>query len=307
MGFIILVVAIVAFLLAGLKVVNEYQRIVVFRLGHCVGARGPGVQFIFPWLERGVWVDLREQFLQIPHQTCITEDNAPISVDFLIYWRVIDPIRSVVEVGNFAGASQGIATTTLRAVIGDLQLDDVLSKREQINELLRTKLDEVTERWGVKVTNVEIREIVPPKEVQEAMNRVMAAERDKRALVLESEGKKQSAVLVATGEKQAAILRAQGEREAARLRAEGAALALRNVYAAARRIDDKTMSLQYLEALKALGTSPSTRFVFPLAFSPLSRPFGEYAERAFNGTAQAAGDAGAAGGSAGETAPDRAG
>ena len=305
MGFIILVVAIVAFLLAGLKVVNEYQRIVVFRLGHCVGARGPGVQFIFPWLERGVWVDLREQFLQIPHQTCITEDNAPISVDFLIYWRVIDPIRSVVEVGNFAGASQGIATTTLRAVIGDLQLDDVLSKREQINELLRTKLDEVTERWGVKVTNVEIREIVPPKEVQEAMNRVMAAERDKRALVLESEGKKQSAVLVATGEKQAAILRAQGEREAARLRAEGAALALRNVYAAARRIDAKTMSLQYLEALKALGASPSTRFVFPLEFSPLSRPFGEYAERAFNSTAQPAGETGATGASAGEATPDR--
>jgi regulator of protease activity HflC (stomatin/prohibitin superfamily) len=276
-----LAVVAVLLLLAGLKIVNEYQRIVVFRLGRCVGARGPGVQYVIPLVEKAVWVDLREQFLQIPHQTCITKDNAPISVDFLIYSKVVDPIASVVQVSNFAGASQGIATTTLRAVIGDLLLDDVLSKREQINLVLRTKLDEVTERWGVKITNVEIREIVPPREVQEAMNRQMSAEREKRALILESDGKKQSAVLVATGEKQAAILRAQGEREAARLRAEGLALALRSIYSAAQRIDDKTMALQYLDALKALGASPTARFVFPMEFSGLARPVSEYAERAF--------------------------
>ena len=286
MGSALLVVliagAVVVF--AGLKIVNEYQRIVVFRLGRCVGARGPGVQYVVPIFERAVWVDLRESFLQIPHQTCITKDNAPISVDFLIYWKVLDPIRSVVEVANFAGASQGIATTTLRAVIGDIQLDEVLSNREQINLVLRTKLDDVTERWGVKVTNVEIREIVPPREVQDAMNRQMSAERDKRALVLESDGKKQSAVLVAGGAKQAAILRAQGERDAVRLRAEGAALALRSVYQAAQRIDDKTMNLQYLEALKALGASPTARFVFPMEFSGLLRPFGEYARRSVDGS-----------------------
>jgi regulator of protease activity HflC (stomatin/prohibitin superfamily) len=277
-----LAIVAVLLLLAGLKIVNEYQRIVVFRLGRCVGARGPGVQYVIPLVEKAVWVDLREQFLQIPHQTCITKDNAPISVDFLIYSKVVDPVASVVQVSNFAGASQGIATTTLRAVIGDLVLDDVLSKREQINLVLRTKLDEVTERWGVKITNVEIREIVPPREVQEAMNRQMSAEREKRALILESDGKKQSAVLVATGEKQAAILRAQGEREAARLRAEGVALALRSIYSAAQRIDDKTMALQYLDALKALGASPTARFVFPMEFSGLARPVSEYAERAFS-------------------------
>ena len=182
---------------------------------------------------------------------------------------------------NFAGASQGIATTTLRAVIGDIHLDDVLSNREQINQLLRVKLDEVTEHWGVKVTNVEIREIDPPREVQEAMNRQMSAERERRAVVTEAEGKKQSAILVAGGQKQAAILRAQGEREAARLRAEGTALALRNVFAAAQRIDDKTMSLQYLETLKALGASPSARFIFPMEFSGLQKPLSEHAERAF--------------------------
>jgi regulator of protease activity HflC (stomatin/prohibitin superfamily) len=251
-------------------------------LGNCVGERGPGVQFVTPVLERAVRVDLREQFLQIPHQTCITKDNAPISVDFLIYSKVVDPVSSVVQVANFAGASQGIATTTLRAVIGDIELDDVLSKREQINLLLRAKLDEVTERWGVKVTNVEIREIVPPREVQDAMNRQMSAEREKRALVTESTGKKQSTVLVATGEKQAAILRAEGEREAARLRSEGSALALRTIYGAAQRIDDRTMSLQYLDALKALGASPSAKFVFPLEFSGLTRPLTQYTERAFD-------------------------
>lgn len=281
---VVVVVAAIAIFVAGLKVVNEYQRIVVFRLGRCVGARGPGVQYLFPVVERGVWVDLRESFLQIPHQTCITRDNAPISVDFLVYWQVLDPVRSVVEVANFAGASQGIATTTLRAVIGDIPLDDVLSNREQINLLLRAKLDEVTERWGLKVTNVEICEIVPPAEVQEAMNRQMSAERERRALVTESEGRKQAAVLVATGAKQAAILGAQGERDAVCLRAEGAALALRSVYEAAQQIDDKTMSLQYLEALKALGASATARLIFPMEFSGLLKPFGEYAERSLDGS-----------------------
>jgi regulator of protease activity HflC (stomatin/prohibitin superfamily) len=281
---LLVVVAIVVLFVAGLKIVNEYQRIVVFRLGRCIGARGPGVQYIFPVLERGVWVDLRESFLQVPHQTCITKDNAPIAVDFLAYWKVVDPVRTVVEVANFQGASQGIATTTLRAVIGDILLDDVLSNREQINQVLRTKLDDVTERWGVKVTSVEIREINPPAEVQDAMNRVMSAEREKRAVVLESQGKKESAVLVANGARQAAILRAQGDRDAVRLRAEGTALALRSVYSAAQGIDDKTMSLQYLEALKALGASPTSRFIFPMEFSGLLRPFGEYTERALNGS-----------------------
>src|SRR6266542_1545281 len=257
MGWLALVVLAVVLLVMGLKIVNEYQRIVVFRLGNCVGARGPGVQFLFPFFDRGVGVDL------------------------LIYSKVVDPVLSVVQVGNFAGASQGIATTTLRAIIGDLQLDDVLSKREEINLLLRTKLDEVTERWGVKVTNVEIREVVPPREVQEAMNRQMSADREKRAKVLEAEGKRQSTVLVATGEKQAAILRAEGEREGARLRSEGAALALRTVYEAAQAIDDKTMGLQYLDALKALGASPSAKMIFPLEFSGLTRPVTEYTERAF--------------------------
>jgi regulator of protease activity HflC (stomatin/prohibitin superfamily) len=276
----LLVVVAVVILSAAIKIVREYQRLVVFRLGRAIGEKGPGIVFLIPIVDRPVWVDLREQYLEVPHQTCITQDNAPISVDFLVYWKVVGAVESVVQVANFAGASQGIATTTLRAVIGDISLDGVLAKREDINQVLRVKLDEVTERWGVKVTAVEIREILPPKEVQEAMTRQMTAERNRRAIVLEADGKKQATITVAEGDKQSAILRAEGDRQAAILRAEGFSLALDKIFAVAQTVDAKTMSLQYLDALKAMGASPATKFVLPMEFTHLLRPFIQYAEKA---------------------------
>ncbi len=159
-------------------------------------------------------------------------------------------------------------------------LDDVLAKREQINQLLRQKLDEVTERWGVKVTNVEIREILPPSEIQDAMNRQLSAERNRRAMVTEADGKREATVKVAEGEKQAAILRAEGDRQAAILRAEGYALALDKIFAVAKGVDAKTMSLQYLEALKSIGQSPATKFIFPMEFTNLLKPFTDFSEQA---------------------------
>ena len=263
-----------------IKVVREYERLVVFRLGRSIGQKGPGIVFLIPFIDRPILVDLREQFLEIPHQTCITKDNAPIDVEFLIYWKVVDPEDSVVQVRNFAGASQGIATTTLRAVIGDISLDDVLSKREEINLVLRVKMDEVTERWGVKITSVEIRELVPPREVQEAMNRQLTAERVRRAMVTEADGKREAAIMVAEGAKQSAILEAEGGRRASILQAEGFSMALNKVFKVAKTVDGKTMSLQYLETLKALGASPATKFVFPMEFANLLRPFTRYAESA---------------------------
>jgi len=274
---VVILVLVVLFLANTIRVVPEYQRLVIFRLGRCIGQKGPGLVIIIPLVDRPVRVDLRELFLEIPHQTCITKDNAPIAIDFLVYWRVVDPALSVVKVRDFAGASQGIATTTLRAVVGDIPLDDVLAKREQINQVLRTKLDEVTERWGVKVTTVEIREIVPPKEVQEAMNKQMAAERNRRAMVTEADGRREAAVKVAEGEKQAAVLKAEGDKQAAILRAEGFSLALHKVFEVASTVDAKTMSLQYLDTLKALGASPATKIVFPLEFTSLLRPLFEKA------------------------------
>jgi regulator of protease activity HflC (stomatin/prohibitin superfamily) len=261
-----------------IKIVREYQRLVIFRLGRSIGPKGPGIVFLIPFVDRPILVDLREQFLQIPHQTCITRDNAPIDVEFLIYWRVVNPADSVIEVANFAGASQGIATTTLRAVVGDINLDEVLSKREEINLVLRTKLDEVTERWGVKVTSVEIREILPPREVQDAMNRQLAAERNRRAMVIEADGKREAVIKVAEGDKQSAILRAEGDRQASILRAEGFSIALNRIFEVAKTVDGKTMSLQYLDTLKALGASPATKFIFPMEFANLIRPFTQYTE-----------------------------
>jgi len=275
MAFFIILFLIVILSMA-IKIVREYQRLVVFRLGKCVGQRGPGLVLLWPFIETANWVDLREQFLEVPAQTTITKDNASISVDFLIYYKVVNPVDSVVQVQNFAGASQGIAMTTLRAVIGDILLDDVLAQRERINTSLRTKLDEVTERWGIKVTAVEIREILPPREIQEAMTRQMSAERTRRAVVTEADGKKQAAITVAEGEKQSAILRAEGERQARILQAEGYAQALETVFNAAKGIDAKTMSLQYLDALKALGSSPATKFIFPMEFTNLLKPLIDY-------------------------------
>jgi regulator of protease activity HflC (stomatin/prohibitin superfamily) len=284
---LLIVIGVVVFLIVfvilplSIKIAREYQRIVVFRLGRVIGLRGPGIVFLFPIIDRPNWVDLREFFLEIPHQTSITKDNAPISIDFIIFYKVVDAVNSIVQVQNFAGAAQNIAATTLRSVVGDISLDDVLAKREEINQVLRAKLDEVTERWGVKVTNVEIREIIPPPAVQEAMTRQMSAERSRRAVVTEADGTKEAAVTVAEGDKQANILKAEGERQAAILRAEGFNLALKQIYQAASGIDAKTMGLQYLEALKALGASPSTKFILPLEFTSLFRGLGGYTGEAF--------------------------
>lgn len=273
-----------ALLASAIRIVTEYQRLVVFRLGRAIGARGPGIIFLIPIVDRAVSVDLREQVREIPHQTSITKDNASISVDFIWYYKVLDPLESVLQVGNFESAAQGMATTTLRAVIGGIQLDDVLSEREHINSMLRTRLDEVTERWGVKVTNVEIREIIPPREITDAMNRQMTAERVRRALVTEStgqrdaavnvaEGDKQAEILKAEGQKQSAILRAQGERESQLLTAQGFADALDRIYQTAQTLDQKTMTLQYFDTLNKLGASASTKYIFPMEFTRLLENF----------------------------------
>jgi regulator of protease activity HflC (stomatin/prohibitin superfamily) len=252
-----------------IKIVREYQRVVLFRLGRCVGTRGPGLILIIPILDKVTLVDLRERFLEIPHQAAITQDNATISIDFIIFHKVMDAVMSVLQVQNFAGAAQNIAATTLRSVVGDMALDDVLSKREEMNQLLQVKLDEVTERWGVKVTNVEVREIIPPPAVQDAMTRQMSAERTRRAVVTEADGTKQAQITVAEGQKQAAILSAEGDRQAAILRAEGFSLALSKIFEIAKTLDANTMSLQYLDTLKQIGSSPSTKFVVPMELANL--------------------------------------
>jgi regulator of protease activity HflC (stomatin/prohibitin superfamily) len=282
--FLIVLLALL-FMLASvaLRIVREYQRLVVFRLGRALGSRGPGLVVLIPFVDQGVRVDLREIFFDVEPQTCITKDNAPLSIDFLVYMKVINATASVLEVEDFRGAARGIAITTLRALVGDMILDDVLARRDQLNELLQVKLDEVTNRWGIKVTAVEIREIIPPREIQDAMSRQMSAERQRRALVTEADGKREAAIKVAEGEKQARVLQAEGQRQAeileaegqrqARiLRAEGFSEGLSKIYQVARGVDSKTMSLEYLDALKQLGASPATKIVVPAEFTNLLQP-----------------------------------
>jgi regulator of protease activity HflC (stomatin/prohibitin superfamily) len=265
-GVVIGVVVLFVLIMTGLslKIVREYQRIVLFRLGRAIGLRGPGLIFINPVTDRTSWVDLRERFLEIPHQTAITQDNASISIDFIIFYKVVDPSMSVLQVQNFAAAAQNVAATTLRSVVGDMLLDDVLSKREAMNASLRVRLDEVTERWGVKVTTVEVREVNPPVGVLEAMTRQMSAERTRRAAITEAQGQKQAAITIAEGTKEAAILGAEGERQSAILRAEGLAAGLEKIFVVGRGLDRNTMQLQYLETLKHVGTAPSTKIVVPM-------------------------------------------
>ena len=259
------------------SIVPEYQRLVHFRFGRLVGdgQKGPGFIFpLFPIIDRVVTVDLREEVLDVEPQTCITRDNAPVSVDMLIYLKVVQPVDSVMQVENFITAARGMAITTLRAVVGDIVLDDVLAKRDQINSVMQVKLDEVTDRWGVKVMAVEIKEITPPRDIQEAMSRQMSAERNRRAAVLDAdgqreasikvaEGSRQATILNAEGEKQAAILHAEGSRQAAVLEAEGFANALTKINEVAQGIDQNTMGLQYLEMMGSLASSDASKWIVP--------------------------------------------
>ena len=276
--------------MAIINFLKDFERIARFRWGNFEGMKGPGPVVLIPIMHSGIKVDLRTEVVDIPRQTNITKDNAPIDIDFLIYMRVMVDTsdRAVLEVENYRAAVRGLATTTLRAVVGEMTVDEVLSQREHINASIRGKLDAETERWGIKVTNVEIREIEPSHDIQEAMNRQMSAERIRRAVVTEAEGTRTAAVTVADGEKQAAVLKAEGGRQAeilsaegdqqaAVLRAEGFSVALEKIHGIARNIDANTLSLQYFETLKDLGAGASTKFILPMEFTKLLNSFANMA------------------------------
>lgn len=287
--------------LSSFRILQEFERIVVLRLGRYAGTRGPGITLLIPFVEKPIKVDIRERFLEIPRQTAISRDNTGIDIDFLVYYRVVDPKLSVLEAENVVQASLNVAATTLRAVIGDIDLDDVLSKRERINDTLRVKLDEITERWGLKITRVEIREVEPPASVRDAMNRQMTAERERRATVSRAEGERAAAIMVAEGEKESNVLRAAGEREAAILRAEGErqsqlllaqgrAAALEALFREAKDLDENTLMLQYFDTLRAVGESNSTKFIVPMEITGLMNRFVNSISAAGAGTPKAEAD-----------------
>lgn len=268
--------------MAIINFIKDYERVARFRLGKFEGMMGPGIVIALPIIHSIQKIDTRVTVLDIPRQANITKDNASIEIDFLVYLRVVleDAQKAILEVEDYTAAVVGLATTTLRAVIGDITLDDVLSQRDRINELIRTRLDGETERWGIKVTNVEIREIDPPRDIQEAMNRQMSAERVRRAVVLEADGTKEAAITIAEGERQSNILKAEGARQAeilsaegdqqaAVLRASGYAEALQKIQDVAKGVGTNTMTLQYVEALKEIGAGESTKFVLPMELTKM--------------------------------------
>ena len=267
---------------AGLIMVQQYQRMVVQKFGTYVGTRRSGLHFLIPLVYQGTKVDLRERVTRVPTQKYITADNVVVDMDFVIYYRIMEEYaeRAVLEIQNFELAVVNLAFATLRAVIGATTLSEALAERERIRDALQVRMDEVTERWGVKISQVEINEIDPPPGVKAAMEREKSAEAIKTADITESEGARQSQINVAEGERQAAILAAEGQRQAeilkaegdqqaAVLRAQGFSEALERINAVAATADGRTMSLQYFETLKSLGDSPSTKWIFPMEFTSM--------------------------------------
>lgn len=273
---------------SGIVIVKQQERMVIQRFGRFVRVVGPGLRFLVPIIYSGVKVPVWEYTQRVPTQKYITTDNVVVDLDFVIYYQVLpegdNPRKAVLDVQNFEAAVVNLAVAELRSIIGNISLADALAERERIQGQLQLALDENTGRWGIKVRNVAINEIDPPPGVKQAMEREKSAAAIKTAEITESEGQrqaqinraegeKQSAILQAEGDRQAEILKAEGDQQAAILRAQGFSTALEQIYNVANTVDTKTMSLQYFDTLKALGSSPSTKFIFPMEFTSMLSPF----------------------------------
>src|SRR3954463_13924688 len=278
---IIVAVIVLVTLARTIRIVPQARAGVVERLGRYSRTLSPGVALCVPFIDRvRPLLDLREQVVSFPPQPVITEDNLVVNIDTVIYFQVTDPRAATYEVQNYIQAIEQLTVTTLRNVIGGLDLEATLTSRDQINGQLRGVLDEATGKWGIRVNRVEIKAIDPPASVKESMEKQMRADREKRAVILTAEGQKQSQILTAEGQKQAAILTAQGEREAAILRAEGEAKAIATVFAAIHEgaPDPALLAYQYLQTLPQIASSESSKlWVVPSeltgALEGLSRAF----------------------------------
>lgn len=288
---IVILVFLFLWALLGLKVVRPYQLGAVERLGRYQRTVKPGLNFIVPFLERLIKVDMREQVVDVPPQEVITKDNATVTVDAIIYYEVTDPVKVLYNVANFRMATIKLAQTNLRNVVGDLSLDESLTSRERINAKLRDVLDEATDKWGAKVTRVELQRIEPPGDVTEAMHRQMKAERDRRAAVLEAEGFRAAAILKAEGDKQSKILSAEGQAQAIekvadadkyRLMtvAEGEGQAIERVYKAIHNGNPTKdlITIKYLEALAKMADGKAAKMFVPYEASGVLAALGVVAD-----------------------------
>ena len=288
LGIIILVVFVVIIAAIAIKVVQQSEVYIIERLGRYHGTLGAGPQFIVPFIDRiRAKVDLREQIMDVPPQNVITNDNVTIRIDTVVFYQITDARKAVYEIQNLRVAVQNLTTTTMRDIVGKMDLDSTFSSREQINIQLRQILDEGTDKWGCKVNRVEIKDIDPPKDIRDAMEKQMNAERNKRASILEAEGQKQSAITIAEGQKESSILqadaakeanirRAEGVKQARILEAAGEAEAIRSiaeakakeievVYGAIKNSqrDDKLVALKTLESLEKVADGQANKIFIP--------------------------------------------
>lgn len=284
---ILAIVAAIVILANGIKIVRPYEQAVYIRLGKFIRVLNPGFNYVAPLINETVKLDLRTQVLDVPRQEVITKDNSPVNVDAIIYVKVIDPKKAFFEVTDYRAATVYLAQTTLRSIIGDMELDEILSNREKINLKLRDILDEATDQWGVKVDAVEIREIDPAPKVKQAMEEQTSAERLRRAAILRADGEKTAAILNAEGEKRSRILQAEGLRQAKILEAEGERLAiilqsqgesqkLRILSVGASTLDTKALTVLSLDAVKSLGEGQATKIVLPFEVSRLVEGISDY-------------------------------
>jgi regulator of protease activity HflC (stomatin/prohibitin superfamily) len=258
----IVVIVVLTILVKSVRIVPQARAAIVERLGRYNRTLVPGLAVLVPFVDRvRPMIDLREQVVSFPPQPVITEDNLVVGIDTVIYFQVTDPKAATYEIANYIQAIEQLTVTTLRNVIGGLNLEETLTSRDEINNRLRGVLDEATGKWGIRVNRVELKAVDPPHSIQEAMEKQMRAERDRRAAILTAEGFKQSSILTAEGEKQAAILRAEGDRESRRLVAEGQASAIETVFAAihAGKPDADLLAYQYLQVLPQIAQGDANK------------------------------------------------
>jgi len=259
-GFVLLI-----FVANAIKIVRPWEKGLIERLGRYQRTAGSGLTLIVPFLERMIKVDMREQVVDVPPQAVITKDNVAVEVDAVVYYEVTDPVKVTYNVADFYIAATKLAQTNLRNLVGELALDESLTSRDMINTKLRQILDDATDKWGTKVTRVEVMRIEPPVDVTEAMHRQMKAERDRRAMILEAEGHKQSAILKAEGQAEAIKKVAEADRFQKLTVAKGEAEAIQTVYGAIHqgRPTNDLIAIKYLEALQKMADGKATKVFLP--------------------------------------------
>ncbi|MFC7020084.1 MULTISPECIES: SPFH domain-containing protein [Haloarcula] len=277
-GFVTVVLLIMAIALvySSVVIIRPYQKGAYTVLGTYRGILDQGIHFIYPFVSDVTRFDMRTQTLDVPRQEAITRDNSPVTADAVVYIKVMDPKKAFLEVDNYERAVSNLAQTTLRAVLGDMELDDTLNKRGEINARIRKELDEPTDEWGVRVESVEVREVNPSKDVQQAMEQQTSAERKRRAMILEAQGERRSAIETAEGDKQSNIIRAQGEKQSQILEAQGDAISTVLRAKSAESMGERAIIDKGMETLSEIGQGESTTFVLPQELTSLVGRYGKH-------------------------------